>query len=99
MRLPSFIHLYYEGMISCINIQLLAQYLNEKTKINVEVGGNPIPGSKDAQKSLAEALVKAKVINPDKEEINQNLLPGEIEYEIRMISSASSILISYVCDS
>ncbi|MDI6793629.1 MAG: hypothetical protein QME81_12325 [bacterium] len=68
-------------------IPLLAQYLRERSGLNVDIRGNLIPTSRDTQKSLTEEFVRAKVIDVHKKELNPGHLPAEIEYESRLIST------------
>lgn len=85
MSRPSFIHIYNEGASSALNIHLLAQYLREKTGLDVDLRENLIPTNGVTLKPLAEEFARAKVIDLHKKELNPDPLPAEIEYEARMI--------------
>lgn len=84
---PDYIHLYNEGASSSLDIQLLAQYISEKTGLAVNIGGNLVPTEVSNQKSLAKKLAQIKIIDPQKKELNAAPLPVEVEYEYKVIST------------
>jgi len=86
MKKPAFIRFYYERINLSLDIHLLAQYMEEKTGLSVDVEGDII--SSDCNlKLLAEEFSHAKVTNVVREELNIQPLPAEIEYEWRLLSS------------
>lgn len=68
-------------------MQLLAQYMREKTNLAVDIRGSLISTDVSNQRSLAEKFAQIKVMDPQKEELNPDPLPMEIEYEYKVIST------------
>ncbi|MEW5766063.1 MAG: DUF6775 family putative metallopeptidase [bacterium] len=87
MPRPSFIHIYNQGASSALNIHLMAQYLREKTGLDVDIRGNLIPTHGDTQKLVAEEFAGAKIVDPQKKGLNPDPLSAEIEYESRLLSA------------
>ena len=83
--MKKYIHLYYEGTDSTLNICELASYMRGKTGMDVDMRGNVIPQDKDTQDFLAQEFAMARVINPQKEELNTAPLSAEIGYESRLL--------------
>lgn len=84
---PDYIHIYNEGASSSLDIQLLAQYISEKTGRAADIRGSLIPAEVSNQKSLAEKFAQIKIIDPQKKELNPDPLPVEVAYEYKVIST------------
>jgi hypothetical protein len=83
-RMPSSIHIYNDGANACLDFQLLACYLREKTGIEVEIEGSLIP-ARGNQRSAAQEFARAKIVDPQKKGLNPDPLPAEIEYELKVL--------------
>jgi hypothetical protein len=87
MQLPLYIYLYNQRASSSLNVEIIAQYLQENTGLKIEIRPDLIPEDETCQRSLAREFAEAKVIDPYKRELNPEPTSFDIEYEMKLLSS------------
>ena len=86
LKIPTSIHLYYEGDLKGLRIEDLGRYLEEKTHIPFHFHGNIYEGLPEERvEAVAKEYAGIKVKDPGKKFILGSPLQAEINYEKRRI--------------